>query len=418
MIKRHSIFPKLFSKCIKPFVYVLLVLFIIFTARNIMRDTSTNAVYFPVCFFKQWKEAFLTAAVCVWGFTLSCAFFLLGRLEEIYYGTSLKRIILMCFGKPAVLIYVAIYVCLIPFIGVTYYLEMWFLNRWLQITNYAYNVGLILFILALCYRDTVIELIRDSTIRQLKKKDYDRNLYSDEQFAVLNMIRSMDYDDAWQCSRLQSIIVDLILTAMDENRIYAIYNVVFLLVQHNGYQTQKDKERIVNILSNVCNDIIKKGRNKGGKKRNRSDKIGQTILEIIRPLLEVDIKKKKGVWIPRLIRQLPVSLQEKIIFGLLFAAEYLCECDVYCESTVNELLDMYLKYYPFQKINVEEKKYIKDCWINLNIYNRQGVQNEQLCENFIKDYVNINTRLCTTKILLDLQVRKLENEHCQTVKLI
>ena len=403
MIKRHSVFPKLFSKCIKPFVCVLLVLFFIFTVWNIKMDGSANKVYFPVCFFKQWKETFLTASVCVWGFTLTCAIFLLERLEEVYYGTSLKRIILICFGKFAVFMYVLIYVCLIPLIGITYYWKMWFLNTWLQIVNYAYSAGFVLFILALCYRDTVIELIRDETIRQLKKKDYDWNAYSDEQFAVLNMIRNVDYNDAWQCSRLQSIIVDMVLAAMDENRIYAVYNVVFLLVQHNGYQTQKKRERIVNILSNVCNDIIKAGR----WQRNRSDKMVQTILEIIRPLLEVDIKKTQGTWMSGLIGQLPISLQEEIIFGLLFAAEYLYECGVHCKVTVNELLDMYVQCYPFQKILVREKEYIKDCWIYLNIYNRQGVQNEQLCENFIKDYENINTRLCTTKILSDLQMRKL-----------
>lgn len=205
-------------------------IFFLFVTTLIWLIDARGADSFASCFLKAWASEFLAASICIWGFTLTCTIFLLGRLEEIYYGTSLKRIIIMCFGEKVILAYIFIYVALIPFMVVTYYKQLWLTNGWFQTVNYAYSVGLILFILFISLRDTVIELIRNRTIRCLEQNG-NHNLYNDEQFPVLNMIRNLDYDDMWQSNRLRSIILDMVKVAIDKNRLYAVYNTIYLIIQ-------------------------------------------------------------------------------------------------------------------------------------------------------------------------------------------
>lgn len=396
----------LFSKYIMFFAYIiLLIIFPAFTIFYYFLDKLSVEGDTIICFLEQWKTVFMAASVCIWGFTLTCAIFLLGRLEKIYYGTSLKRIVLMCFGKMAVILFVFIYILLIPLIVITYYWEMWFTNGWIQIVNYLYSMGIIMLILVISLRDTVIELIRDRTIERLKKREFDQNLYNDEQFAVLNMIRNLDYDDAWQCDRLQSIIIDMILVAIDKNRLYSMYNVIFLIIQQADYKTREQKNRIVNILNNINARVIMKGWEKG----IADEKIKLAIAGTIIPILQFDVKQREGKWISQLIVKLPWEIRKDISIILIFVAEYLYECGVYCKLAVDELLNMHANLYMSTLMSDREienlKNMIMDCWLNLNVYNHQGIEKKELCENFINDYVSIDTRLCTCKILLDLQVR-------------
>lgn len=400
-------FSKGFSRHITKFIYVLLALFLVSAVVCYILDRTIFCANSFILFLKNWQEIFLTVSVCIWGFTLSCAIFLMGRLEEIYYGISLKRIILMCFGQGIIMIYVFIYIWLIPVMIISCYYKMWFVNFWAHVVNYVYSVGFILFFSAINCRSIVIELIRYRTIKKLRKKDFDQYLYIDEQLAVLNMIRNLDYDDTWQCDRLQSIIVDMILVATDRKRLYAVYNAIHLIIQQAGYETREQKNRIVNMICDIDGEIARREMDQGIEDRKIKEAIAGTII----PILQVDITEKRGKWISELIKGILWSMQRDVGIILMFAAEYLYECDTYCELTVNELLDTYLESYLLPEISIEEEKNLKniiqDCWLNLNIYNRQGVQNDQICENFINDYININTTLCRTKILRDLQARKL-----------
>ncbi len=397
----------LFSKYITGVAVILWLLFLGIAVVLFVLDIWGNTGCAPiVCFLKEWKTVFLAASVCVWGFTLTCVIFLLGRLDDVYYGTSLKRIVIMCFGKEIVIAYVALYTILIPLMIVTYYTKMWFVNAWLQAINYAYSVGLILFISMISVRGTVIELIRDRTVKLLKGRDFDKNGYNDERLAILNMIRKLDYDDAWQCDRLQSIVVDMSVVAIEKNRVYALYNVIQLIIQHAGYKTREDRNRIVNILNNINQSII------GGKyKRDIKDlslRKNEAVAIIILPILQVKVEGADGKWISQLINKLHLSVRKDVIIMLMFGAEYLRDCGVYYEPTVNEIFDTYMELIDvtIQKERLSHE--IQALWLSLNLYNHLGVAGEELREEFVEDYANIDERICTTKILLNLQTKKFE----------
>ncbi len=363
-------------------------------------STATNSI---ICFLKEWKTTFFSASVCVWGFTLTCVIFLFGRLEDVYYGTSLKRIVIMCFGKIIVIAYVFLYIILLPLMIVSYYKKMWYVNAWLQVINYIYSVGVISFISIISVRSTVIELIRDRTVKRLKNKDFDMPAYNDEKLAVLNMIRKLDYDDAWQCDRLQSIVVDMAIVAIKKNRIYAMYKVIQLIIQYAGYETRKERKRVVHILSSINKDIS----NKIYEEKFEDKKIKEAVVINILPILQVDIEVEDSKWMSQLISNLPLSMKRDVGIILMFGAEYLYDYGIFCESTVNELLNLHIPIHmrsaaPHKEELLEE---IRRCWFNLNMYYHQGVQNEELCQEFVDDYIDIDKRVCTTKILLDLQAR-------------
>lgn len=410
-------FSRCFSKHIFKLIYFLLGVFflILFIVYELDKKGCANGGV--ICFLDSWEATFLTASVCVWGFTLTCAIFLMGRLDEIYYGTSLKRIIVMCFGKFAVGVYIMLYILLIPFIVLTYYERMWLTNSWLQVVNYGYSAGLVVFISVISLRTNVIELIRDRTVKQVKKKHFSQSLYNDEQLHVLNMIRNLDYDDMWQSNKLRSIIVDMVMTAIDTDRLYVIYNVIYLIIQNSGYQTEEQKNRTINVLGNIIVDIMKKG-----KERNvDSERLEEAIVEVIVPILQVNVEEKNGKWISQLIAFLPRKMRGKVTILLLFGAEYLYECEVFCRLTVYELIDTYSELDLTEVSDDEErtlKKAIRKHWGNWNLLNNQSMKNTEICEAFFEDYMNIDKRVCTTEILLALQARKLENEYYQGTEII
>lgn len=410
-------FSRCFSKHIFKFLYFLLAVFFLILFIVYTLDKKGCANGWIICFLDKWGTTFLTASVCVWGFTLTCAIFLMGRLDEIYYGTSLKRIIVMCFGKFAVVAYITIYILLIPLIILTYYERMWLTNSWFQIVNYGYSAGLIVFITVISLRANVIELIRDRTVKQVKKKHFSQNLYNDEQLHVLNMIRNLDYDDMWQSNKLRSIIVDMVMAAIDKDRLYIIYNVIYLIIQSSGYQTEEQKNRTINVLGNIIADIMKKGKERSVD----SERLEEAIVEVIVPILQVNVEEKSGKWISQLIGFLPWGIQKRVTVLLLFGAEYLYECEVFCLLTVDELIDTYFKL-DLTEISDEEKETLKKAgrkhWSNWNLLNNQNMKNTRICEAFFKDYENIDKRVCRTEILLALQVRKLENEYYQGTEII
>lgn len=397
----------LFSKYITGVAAILWLLFLGIAVAFLVLDIWGNTGRAPiVCFLKEWKTVFLAASVCVWGFTLTCVIFLLGRLEDVYYGTSLKRIVIMCFGKKIVIAYVVLYIILVPLMIVFYYTKMWFINAWFQVINYAYSAGLILFISMISVRSTVIELIRDRTVKLLEGKNFDENGYNDERLAILNMIRKLNYDDAWQCDRLQSIVADMSVVAIEKNRVYGLYNVIQLIIQHAGYKMREDRNRIVNMLNNINQSII------GGKyKRDIEDlslRINEAVAMTILPILQVEVDGADGKWISQLINKLHLSVRKDVIIMLMFGAEYLRDCGVYYESTVNEIFDTYME---LMDATIQKEKLLNEIqalWLSLNLYNHQGVAGEELCEEFVEDYANIDERVCTTKILLDLQTKKFE----------
>lgn len=399
----------LFSKCIKIIANGALVVFLLGTILCCRVERYIAAVPLVSCFLKEWKTVFFAASVCVWGFTLTCVMFMLGRLEDVYYGTSLKRIVIMCFGKLTVSLYVILYIMLIPLMLISYYKKMWFVNAWFQVMNYAYSGGMILFISIISVRNTVIELIRDRTLRQMRSKSFNRYTYNDERLAVMNMIRNLDYDNAWQLNRLQSIVVDMIGVAIEKNRLYVMYNVIQLIMQYAGYETKEERKRIINILNDINGDVLANKLKKGfGDKKLR-----EAVTTIILPILQLEVQTVDGKWISQLIGKLPWRMQRDVGIQLIFGAEYLDDCGTFCEVTVNELLETNVKLMAAKAPYAAEKlaDEIRECWLNLNVYNHQGVKNEELYKKFIDDYMGIETletRLCTTKLLRTLQTIKFE----------
>lgn len=419
--KFNITFAKCFSKSVRVIAVVLLEIFVWVLAYLYMADVNCEWARNTIYFLIKWKETFLTASVCVWGFILSSAIFLLGRLEEIYYGTSLKRIIIMCFSKWTVVAYIVLYTMLVPAIVWTYYEKMWLINGWLQIVNYAYSAGLILFISCISLRGAVIELIKDRTVQQIRDNQLEHKIYPDEQFAVLNMIRNLDYNDKWQCDRLQDIIVDMMFAAIETDRVYVMYNVIWLLIQEAGFETKEKKNRIIDILNGIIKGVIDGSEkknvlfwNKKSVKRQNDfeEKQREAVVGIILPILQVYVDETEGKWISQLIAGIPWGMRKETCLILMFGAEYLYECGAFCTATINELLDVYMELNNPGCISEEEIESLRDeifkCWLNLNIYNHQGMKKEDLCDDFIKDYININERLCTTEIFLDVQARMLK----------
>lgn len=337
---------------------------------------------------------------------MTCVIFLLGRLEDVYYGTSLKRIVIMCFGKIILPLYVILYIILIPLMVLSYYKKLWAVNAWLQVINYAYSIGVIVFITIISSRSTVIELIRNRTINQLEAKKFEKYTYNDERFAVLNMIRNLDYDDAWQCSMLQSIVVDMSITAIEKNRLYVMYNVIQLILQYAGYETKEEKNRIINFLNDINKSIVAQ------KSRNNIEnkKLKEAVATIILPILQVDVKSVDGRWISQLVNSLRWVMRRDVSIILIFGAQYLYDCERFCELTVNELLDNHIELMTIKAPYAEEElsDEIHDCWLNLNMSSYLGMQKEKLCEEFVEDYITMDTKFCTTEMLRNLQARRLE----------
>lgn len=359
-----------------------------------------------LCFLKKWDTVFFAASVCIWGFTLTCVIFLLGRLEEVYYGTSLKRIVIMSFGQAGVIVLVILYIILIPAMVLTYYLKMWRVNAGIQILNYAYSAGVILFLTVISSRRTVINLIRNTTISLMRRKKFNNEKYNDERLAVLNMIRNLDYDDSWQCSMLQSIVVDMSITAIEMNRLYVMYNVIPLIIQYAGYETKAKRNRIINILNNINKDIIGEKKTKDIKDKE----LREAVATVIHPLLQMDVDAADGKWISQLIMELPWNMQRNVSIILMFGAEYLYNCGTFCKLTVEELINTHLLLMNHDAAYAKEdlSDDIRECWLNLNMYNHQGMQKDELYKAFVNDYEKIDTRLCATRILRDLQARRLK----------
>ncbi len=390
------------------FLYGLLILILI---TGVYLDITNRRPYSLVCFLKCWKNDFFAATICVWGFTLTSAIFLLGRLNEVYYGTSLKRLIIMSFGKELLVAYVILYILLIPGIVITYYHHLWLTNGVLQITNYLFSAGLIVFIMFISVRLTVIYLIRKITLERINDSDLIGKPFMDEQLPILNMIRGLDYNDMWQISKLQGIILDVIQTEICNDQIYTIYNIITLLIQNSGYKKEKEKNCTINILKEIISRTI----DFCGNNDIKMATIEAAVVGIIFPLLQVRTSAGKGKWISQLISILPWHMQKEICVILLFGAEYLNECEVFCKITVNELLEVYLM---LNKIRIAPKeKYgelldkMGNYWLTWNRLNFQEMRNPKIYEAFTKDYLYIDERVCTGKILLMLQGRILENEY-------
>lgn len=396
-----------FSRFIRPVAIILWIVFFCCGVGLYIWERYGAKMPCFISFLREWKTTFFASSVCIWGFTLTCMIFLLGKLEDVYYGTSLKRIFIMCFGKMVISVYVCSYMVLIPLMVLFYYWGSWLVSGWLQVINYAYGIGLILFVLVISLRNTVIELIRDRTIKQLRAKNFNEGLYNDEQFAVLNMIRKLDYNDAWQCARLQSVVIDMALVALEKNRVYVMYNVICTIVQYAGYDTEEKRNRVVNILNSVNSAIA----NEKPKEKFEDKKRKEAITIIILPILQVNVKATEGKWISELINVLPWVMRRDVSAVLIFGAEYLNECGIYYESTVDELIDKHIELMR-NNMGAREREELYDeiyeCWLNLNLYNDQGVNNIVLYKNFFTDYINIDKNICTTKMLLKLQTRKLE----------
>ncbi len=189
----------LFSKGISSISWIFLILFSFMTLYICILEKE-SCICIPVDYTflnSDWKNTFFSSSVCIWGFTLTCAIFLLEHLKEVHYGISLKQIIVMCFDKINIAINIIIYMLLIPSMVITYYNKLLLLNAWFHTVNYAYGAGLLLFISMISVRDTVIELIRSRSIEQLRDAGFNKNSYNDEQFPIFNLINKLDYDDMW-----------------------------------------------------------------------------------------------------------------------------------------------------------------------------------------------------------------------------
>lgn len=371
-----------------------------------------------VCFLKSNNDILFSAAIVVWGFTLTCVIFLLGRLEEIYYGTSLKRIVILCFRKKGVSFYVALYALLLPGMIWSFYMNYWLLNGLLQVINYAYSIGFIFFLAITSIRDTVIELIRSRTIKILSLEEEIKSSYYDEQLPVMNMIRNLDYDDMWQVNRLEDIILDMIKALMDKDRIYVLYNVIFLIIQNSGYKTVEEKNRTVNMLGDVITDII----SFCNEEEVPKNEMEQAIVGLIIPMLQVDNIAEGGSWIEAIIAEIPWMLRKDICVILLLGAEYLNKGSIYCEYTVNELLNAYLKVEQRRSVSKESIKLLETegwkYWLVWNKYNHLEQYNADLLVDFMEDYFQMDRRVCKSEILLKLQARKMGNEHYKITEII
>jgi len=233
----------------------------------------------------------------------------------------------------------------------------------------------------------------------------------DEQLPVLNMIRGLDYNDMWQISNLQDIILDVIQVEICNDHIYTIYNIITLLIQNSGYKEEKGKNCTINILKEIISRTIDFCNNNG----IRTEAMEAAVVGIIFPLLQVQTSDRNGKWISQLISILPWHMQKGICVILLFGAEYLNECEVFCKVTVDELLEVYLilnkaRIAPKEKY-VELLDKMENYWFAWNRLNYQEISNPKIYEMFTKDYLYIDERVCTGKILLMLQGRILENEY-------
>lgn len=371
-----------------------------------------------VCFLKSNNDILFSAAIVVWGFTLTCVIFLLGRLEEIYYGTSLKRIVILCFRKGGVSLYVVLYALLLLGMIWSFYMNYWLLNGLLQVINYAYSIGFIFFLAITSIRDTVIELIRSRTIKILTKRKEIKSSYYDEQLPVMNMIRNLDYDDMWQVNRLKDIILDMIKALMKKDRMHVLYNVIFLIIQNSGYKTAEEKNRTVNMLVDVVADII----SFCNEEKVPNSKMEQAIVGLIIPMLQVDNIAEGGSWIETLIAEIPWMLQKDICVILLLGAEYLNKGSIYCEHTLNELLNAYLKVEQKRSVSKESIRVLEaegwKYWLVWNKYNHLEQYNADLLVDFMEDYFQMDRRVCKSEILLKLQARKMGNEHYKIAEII
>ncbi len=412
----------IFSKIITLIVYICGVLSIALIIRCYFCEVSTckNIEKYKsiVCFLRKNNDILFSAAIVVWGFTLTCVIFLLGHLEEIYYGTSLKRIVLLCFGKGGVSGYIVLYALLLPGMIWSFYKHYWLLNGLFQVINYAYSIGFIFFLAITSVRDTVIELIRSRTIKIVKKRKEIKSPYYDEQLPVLNMIRNLDYDDMWQVKRLEGIILDLIWILIVKSRLHVLYNIIFWIIQSSGYSSAEEKNRTVNMLEDVVANVLLYCR----EKKIPNDKAKQAIIGVILPMLQVDIVVEDGAWIEEMIGGIPWMLRREICVTLLLGAEYLNRGSIYCEYTVNELLNAYLKT---DQGKAESEKMLKAMelegwrfWLVWNKYNHIEEYNENLLLDFFQDYAQMNDRVCKSEILLKLQARKMRNEYHKIIEIV
>lgn len=371
-----------------------------------------------VCFLRKNNNILFSSAIVVWGFTLTCVIFLLGRLEEIYYGTSLKRIVILCFRKRGVSVYVVLYALLLPGMIWSFYKNYWLLNGLFQTINYAYSIGFIFFLAITSIRDTVIELIRSRTINILKKRKEIKSSYYDEQLPVLNMIRNLDYDDMWQVNRLKNVILDITMELIDKDKIHVLYNVIFWIIQRSGYKSAEEKNRTVNMLGDMVTDVI----SICNKKEITNIKMEHAIVGIIIPMLQVDNVAEGGSWIKEMIAVLPWTLRREICVILLLGAEYLYQCNIYCRNTVEELISTYLALERGQAVSKRKLEQVKleswSYWCVWNKYNHVEQYNEDLLLDFFKDYSQIDSRICKSEILLKVQARKMENEYNKIIEIV
>lgn len=402
-----------FSKNIKKVLLGLFLVIISCTIFCIILDTFENIKCIELQKVKEicgtQNINFISEAICIWGFTLSSVIFLIGRLEEIYYGTSLKRIIILCFGKVVCIFYIITYVGILPALVISDYLGWYLLNGWMHVLNYFFSVAFIIFMLFVSLRSVVIELIRNETIKQLNEDKLYKKAYEDEKLPILNMIRNVDYDDMWQTDRLKSIIMDMIEKIQEKEKYYILYNVIFWIVRTSGYKNSEQRTRTINILGNIMSTFEEN--NRGNLNR---EKIVPIFVGIISPLLQVDVEKYNGKWIKYLLGIIPASMRIKTIIILLFNAEYLCICGVYYETVIDELLNAYLEIEAMEGNLYSDEESLEfelyNYWLTWTRFDNQKSLSLNSFRQFVEDYVKIEKRICTTKILFELQMRKWDYE--------
>lgn len=403
--KLKEYFGKCFSHGIFWFIFILFwaMIFLVLLScyYDIKLTEMPTAILSIICFNRKNAGTLFSASLCIWGFTLSCAIFLLGRLEEVYYGTSLKRIIVICFGNVWCMIYIISYLLIMPLIFFTWYQKYWLSFITLQIINYLVTALFALFITSISLRDVIISLIKKRTLKLMRKE-----IIYEEKLPILNMARTLNCNDMWQTEKMNEIISDMTACIIDNKSFGLLFNNIYLILEKSGFNNREERVRTINILRKIIRKVS------DDYKKNSLDEICPVFIEIIAPVFTLYSSEKEEECLKCIMSETPWNMRHFLLLILLLYAEYLIECGVGNETIINELIEMFytMKLKENIKVDTVIKEKLMDYWISWNKFFKQK---ELHIENFYKfcdDYEKIGSLMSETEICLQIQLKGILND--------
>lgn len=351
---------------------------------------------------KNYIETFFNILFVLWSCSVTIFIFVIGKTDTIYYGIKFGNILLWFMPWPVGVVYIVFYILFLP-IGFWCYICGWgCLLAAISFCSYAYMLFVFFFIMCAGRKTVLNRIIQIKTMTGLEKilsktpAEFNREV---NLLPVMNMIRSIDYDNAEEMMQLKELLLLMTEGIYRNNpgKNYMILVPVFsAILDCTGTENRYQVNRIIEFFEELLEDAGEKLRSVVEEDKNRK-KLKKMqldfLISIFIPVLEHagDCDRSKDY--TTLYYKIEGALRIRLLPFLLLYMEYLYNCGdkgterirLFLESRMIE--DM--KNFQYSK-NLDEE--LTRHWFVWNMVDNQKDFTWDVFEQFVEDGKNWQTK--------------------------